>query len=427
MKLPFEQWLEKQNIAPDSLSLFEEAIICYKAGAYRAALLISFMGFLSVIKDKILNASKPDNIHEREWERIVNDLRNDDKWDKETLECIKRNDPQKIIFTITDDLRRQVFYWKDRRNDCAHSKRNKINYAYVETFWLFVSSNLGKFAVNGNLDSILLKIRKHFDISYTSRNKSPDNILSEVEHSIDEKDISKFCIKLHQLFIKEDKDYCNYRIFPFTDVRKLEFWDLLLNINEIWEREVFKYIKSESYLFDGFINLFPQRVGLLNGDMEFIRNLWFERVSEYDECFTVLSELIRHNLIPDEEIKEAFDRVISKATRDILTEEHIWFLDSYGFSEIFENEVFNKYSPLIDDFNWGNNNYDWVITYFKVKGLNKKAVLSLNKVFQESKYYPRKARMKLEEFFNTNEDFKAKYVKICEEEGITPTRLLINE
>lgn len=36
MKLYFEDWLEKQNIDSESLSLFKESIVCYKAGAYRA-------------------------------------------------------------------------------------------------------------------------------------------------------------------------------------------------------------------------------------------------------------------------------------------------------------------------------------------------------------------------------------------------------
>lgn len=135
------------------------------------------MGFLSVVRWKILNSSKPDNIHEREWERIASNLRNDDRWDTETLECIKRTDARKVIFSISDDLRRQVSYWKDRRNDSAHSKRNKIDYAHVETLWLFISSNMGKFAVNGNMDSILLKIKRHYDIAYNSIGKPTDQLI----------------------------------------------------------------------------------------------------------------------------------------------------------------------------------------------------------------------------------------------------------
>lgn len=212
MKLPLEDWLSKQNIPSESNDMFKESIICYKAGAYRASLMLSFMAFLSVIKVKIMNATKPDNIHERDWEGIVQNLRNDDRWDTETLEAIKRSDPQKRVFSISDDLRRQVFYWKDRRNDVAHSKRNEINYAHVETLWLFIMSNLGKFAVNGNIDSIIMKINKHFDLSYTSHTQSAEPLLSEAEHSIEVEEIPSFCKELHQAFQQSDKDYCNFKI-----------------------------------------------------------------------------------------------------------------------------------------------------------------------------------------------------------------------
>lgn len=403
MKLYFEDWLEKQNIDSESLSLFKESIVCYKAGAYRASILTSFMGFLSVVRWKILNSSKPDNIHEREWERIASNLRNDDRWDTETLECIKRTDARKVIFSISDDLRRQVSYWKDRRNDSAHSKRNKIDYAHVETLWLFISSKMGKFAVNGNMDSILLKIKRHYDIAYNSIGKPTDQLISEIMHGIEESEIETFCSRLHQLFLEEDRHYCNDFIIIISsdddESTFLQFWNDLIHINETWERSVFNYMKTNEYLFDGFINVYPHKVGLLYSDSEFIRNLWYERIPSYINCYSVLSELFRHNLIEKSEHKEVFQRVINPKY-DNLTEKDIRFFDQFGFSKVFEKSVFTE--RLIDDFGWGNANYRLVITYIKEKGLNELIVSTLNSVFDKYKYFPNTAQVNLHSFFNEN-------------------------
>ncbi|MGN2663036.1 hypothetical protein [Bacillus altitudinis] len=64
MKLEIEQWLDQQNFNEDINSLFEESITCYKASAYRASFLFSFLGFQSVIKERILKAEMPKNYNE---------------------------------------------------------------------------------------------------------------------------------------------------------------------------------------------------------------------------------------------------------------------------------------------------------------------------------------------------------------------------
>lgn len=85
---------------------------------------------------------------------VCKNLRKEEKWDEEVNECVKKNDPNKVIFNISDDLRNQYLYWKNRRNDCAHFKKNIIDYFHVESFWLFLQSNLVKFAVNGSKEQL---------------------------------------------------------------------------------------------------------------------------------------------------------------------------------------------------------------------------------------------------------------------------------
>lgn len=98
-------------------------------------------------------------------------------------------------------------------------------------------------------------------------------------------------------------------------------------------------MKTNEYLFDGFINVYPHKVGLLYSDSEFIRNLWYERIPSYINCYSVLSELFRHNLIEKSEHKEVFQRVINPKY-DNLTEKDIRFFDQFGFSKVFEKRLF---------------------------------------------------------------------------------------
>jgi hypothetical protein len=127
VRLPIEVWLETQEFNENAKSLIKEAITCYKASAYRAALLFSYLGFQLILRDRILRSERPGNIHERAWETIKRNLRKEEAWDTEVNECIKKNDENKRIFIITEDLRQQAIYWKNRRNDCAHSKPNIID------------------------------------------------------------------------------------------------------------------------------------------------------------------------------------------------------------------------------------------------------------------------------------------------------------
>jgi hypothetical protein len=74
--LQLEQWLEKQTLSNESRSCFEESFICYKVGAYKAALLFGYLGFLSTIRDRILQSRPPQGVLEKRWTEIQNKVSN---------------------------------------------------------------------------------------------------------------------------------------------------------------------------------------------------------------------------------------------------------------------------------------------------------------------------------------------------------------
>jgi hypothetical protein len=119
MIIKFEQWLGEQSLSEDALRMAHEAVLCYKNNAYRAALLFSYLMFQTIIKDRVLKAKKPDHIPDDQWDTIRRNLTKDEDWDKSAFQCTQRKE-DKSIFLISDDIRKQVEYWKDRRNDCAH-------------------------------------------------------------------------------------------------------------------------------------------------------------------------------------------------------------------------------------------------------------------------------------------------------------------
>jgi hypothetical protein len=64
--------------------------------------------------------------------------------DAATFDATQHKNPAPI-FAIDQELRDQVKFWKDRRNDCAHSKQNQIIAAHCEAFYAFVRSTLNRF------------------------------------------------------------------------------------------------------------------------------------------------------------------------------------------------------------------------------------------------------------------------------------------
>lgn len=143
MKLNFEKWLDNSLLSGNSRSLFDSAVVCYKSNVPSAALLMSYLGFMLILKERVMKAKKPVIFPDGIWNGIIENLKNDEKWENEVLNVVRQKDKldkkgdvyQSAVFIINDNLRSQIEHWKDRRNDCAHNKDNIIISSHVETFW----------------------------------------------------------------------------------------------------------------------------------------------------------------------------------------------------------------------------------------------------------------------------------------------------
>lgn len=98
MKIPFEKWIEDNSIPEEAKELFAESIICYKISAYRSAFIMSYIAFQNILKQRILDTPNiPEEINPNCWKKICSALGDEDEWDKEVAECVKRTKPNNIF------------------------------------------------------------------------------------------------------------------------------------------------------------------------------------------------------------------------------------------------------------------------------------------------------------------------------------------
>lgn len=418
MKLEIEKWLEKQNFSREITNLFEESITCYKASAYRASLLFSYLGFQTIIKERILKSEKPNNIKEGQWETIKRKLRNDDSWDNEVKDCIKRNSENTILFNITDDLREQAAYWTYRRNDCAHSKPNTISYSHVESFWLFLFSNLSKFVVEGGVNALLQKIDKHFDLNFTSEKSGFGNLIDEVPIAVNEEEMDYFLNELETIFSKHDTDYP----FIYSD-RIISFYNELIKLEPSISEKTIEFIKRTG-LEQTILGTHPEHITLFYNDNESVRNFWRTKLPNMKSFkFVILAALLRNGLLENEK-EEALDFFIENinSMRITLPSNVIQDLRQHGYFERYKQRVFTD-GRLINNFEWGNGEgRNTIAEHLNIMGLDEEIVNAINKTFNSS-LHPFKMSNELRHYFATPLK-NAKYREICQSLSIIPTDTL---
>jgi hypothetical protein len=268
MRIEIEDWVSTLKISSTAESLLRESIVCYKASAYRASLLFSYVGFQTILKDRMLAANCPTGITPGQWGSIIRNLTDDDKWDAQVYDAVQMKSPASI-FGISDDLRNQLAYWKNRRNDCAHSKQNEINFSHVEMFWLFLKSNLAKLVVSGSKEGLLINIRKHFDYSMTPRGADSGYIVEQIPSAIATHELTTFFEDIYSVFYPPDD--------PFVVTKEeIDFWNRILSQNTpAIANKLIEFLKTKKRLTVEILREHPERIHSFSDDATFIRKLWY--------------------------------------------------------------------------------------------------------------------------------------------------------
>ncbi|MEC2709694.1 hypothetical protein P9Z39_29225 [Bacillus thuringiensis] len=149
MKLEIEKFISEMEFPEAAKSLIEEGILCYRAGAYRSAYIMSYLSFLNVVKHRALeNPYALNRKYGREWKNEIEEIPNDEFWERNVFNLIASGNSHSRYFEVSESIITQMEYWRTLRNDCVHSKGKQFVAAHVESFWLFIQSTLPELVIN---------------------------------------------------------------------------------------------------------------------------------------------------------------------------------------------------------------------------------------------------------------------------------------
>lgn len=403
MKLSIESWLDEKGYNTEVKKLFHESIICYKNSAYRASLLFSYLGFLTIIKETIIKSPKPASIPEGRWESLIKDIKKDDKWESTLFDAMQN--ASSPIFNMNDDLRIQIKYWKDRRNDCAHFKRNEIESHHIESFWSFLKSNVSKITIEGGMDSLLNKFVIHFDDTYTPPNENFDYLIKEIPESIE--------INQRENFLLGIKQSLDGRRFAHVDSDAYKVYNRILEIGDILTKEeVVTYLKKEKKDV-AFLNNFPKKVELMSYNSSQIRSLWKNRIFQgaFINPYSIYTSLLKFNLIPLDEIQEANSELFNQTeSHKIPLEKDIETLKANNFFEhVIQTAIYDK---ELKDYLWVNDKCKIITLSIENTNLNEQIVKQLCTMVRRT-YYSYFLEEKIVHLLKSNNEFRRQFKEIA--------------
>ncbi|MFA8300732.1 MAG: hypothetical protein ACEPOV_11255 [Hyphomicrobiales bacterium] len=351
MNISFENWLNTQVLSSQQTQAFKEAFLCYRIKAYRASLLFSWIGFMMILKDRVLKAKMPDSYKNREskWNDMLNKLHDDEKWEKATIESVMSKAETNKVFNISELLRNDVDYWKNRRNDCAHFKDTEIDFFHVNSFWSFLQSNLKKITVLGGEKDLIKKIKNHFDPVLTNPNSDILPLIEEVFYAVVNKHVADFWRDLFKELSNDcvdEKEIYNIIDLAFTHLQPIYYESLIELLKRAGKTD--SEALFHDYLSDvGFLCIYPQYIGDFSYDEIEIREIWKRRLYDYSlNYYGLYYMLLEKKMIADSEIEESYDMIIEESKGEITKSDFL--------IRLFEN---NEFMKRLEDvmINWLND------------------------------------------------------------------------
>lgn len=390
MRHPFERWLSDQEFSDEAKGLFAEAISAYMAKAFRASFIMSYLGFMTVVRDRLLTSAAPRGVEPDRWERRLQVIRAADTWDQAVFDCVQQKDDS-AIFLVPEELRRQVHYFKDRRNDCAHGKVAGIGFELVDTFWTFVRENVGRFVVNGSEEALLEELKRHFDPTFTPPGKSPDHIVNKIRAAVDPANYRDFVRQVFETLAFPENGRrrlltpgLNHRLACLDDMVSLGITDLT--------RAVVDALSLHG-LVSTFLIHHPERVSLFSNDQQLVRSLWKDQsLMRSAGGASVYVALLTQSLIPEDQIHESMRDFVRAISESLPAAEHRTILEQFGLREEVEHYVFYRrgipQTGVLDEFRWANNsaNISFVLSFLDVYGLTDSVCRGIAHTFSVPNY-----------------------------------------
>ncbi len=367
LRHPFRSWIEQQDIAEPALALFDEGMICYAAGAYRAAVVFSYLGVLRTMAHRLMVAARPSEFSEKYWGELQRKVREDGAWESTILDAMVMEKPGSI-FLIDDDIREQLRYWRSRRNDAAHARTNEIDAPHVEALWLFAKSNLPRLIVAGSRAGLHERFRRHFDPSYTPRDADFAHLVAEIPIAVRAAEYADF---LRDVFLLTGDIDDEWQGSPYMSSDGGKLIDYILDLNnEQLTWSLTAVLDGDQQLLIAAILRVPRLTVHYYGRGSFIRKLWhdllpFEQEPGFDpinRSLGVVAYLLRNDMIPASQRDEAFEHIIQKIHEGIshsdYTDDVMDALAPYGFWEAVKQHGFGW-----GDVQWVAKNLSLAVEY----------------------------------------------------------------
>lgn len=360
--------------------------------------MFAYLGFFGVLRSRIQAAPAPTGFTPTHWNTIQNNVRKAETWDKSVYEATQQQQPGQI-FVVASDLRSQILYWKDRRNDCAHSKQNKIVGAHVEAFYAFVESNLSKFAVNGSRPAMTARILNHYNPSLTAPNQPVDLLVQEITHAVPQNELDDFITELSNEF---DNRRNSVELFLHQESEnKIHFLSGCVRFGTVeLNNACVRYLVSSDVVLLAYLRQNHSDIPILQSHPQKVRQLWHDYLfAGAEDDFPILGALLRHNLIPQDQLLEALQHIANKEIGHIPNELDNATLVQHGFYAALEQVMISP--NALNSFDWANGCKALIVKYLADHTISRSVAFAIFQTFN-SPYYPWHLRTYLNEFFQNN-------------------------
>ncbi|MBW7476460.1 hypothetical protein K0T92_17135 [Paenibacillus oenotherae] len=358
MKLEFEKWIEGQGMHEKAREFFNEAIVCFKVAAYRGAFMLSYLGFQTMIRERLLVSDPPSSNlmpDPSAWTGTLQKLRTPTDWDSEVnrLIAVDNSKTEKNIFMISKDVRKEAVFWKDKRNACVHAK-DHISYPSVECLWMFIQNHSGKFMVNSGIEAFVQQAKSHFNPVENDPTSDFSELLNRITSVVHDDQYDELFTRLSQalpLHLRS-KDY----------VKK--FWLALANSHDARTRENFlDYLKNHMGEFETFIFVFPELLRYFSAEESTLRKFWNQHLpmlTVYEEyainLYQITHWLFANNKIPPSEWDDFWNnwtrsRILDWLADD-LSEDFVALLHKYGYFEAYRKYLLAESSGYSNRMSW---------------------------------------------------------------------------
>ena len=376
--------------------ILNDAIRCYRNGIARPALMLSYIAFIQAVRDNLLKSDMPKGFNEPRWKACMSKLRQENAWDEQVISCIKcRDNPP--YFELTDSLRDDVCFWRNRRNDCAHYKDSEITLSHVAAFWVFIMDNYNKFTPIGSLMQSVNDYKRHYNVSITPKGTSTEVIFKRLCLAIKTEDDLL-------LFLKET-DSC----MEYEEQAQL-LHDLLMD--ERHKTKVISLLVDNLKRVRMYLALKPADVSVILGNNpEMTRKFWYEDFKLFASSANVYVEMLRAKMIPKSEIKESLEMFLKheykRSAFYLDNPEDFNVLKENGLYDIFIEEYLSK------DFVCNNpgekcHKTDFYISLIQRGGISDKLIKVLSESIKGTFPYTLENRLKGEIF--KEEENKKQYL-----------------